>query len=39
MYARILAALDGSRSARLALDEAISLARTSGGLILSLIHI
>ncbi|VWB39629.1 universal stress protein [Burkholderia lata] len=35
MYARILAALDGSRSSRLALDEAISLARDSGGLIVA----
>lgn len=30
MYARIFAALDGSRSSRLALDEAIALARDSG---------
>ncbi|WP_175726124.1 universal stress protein [Burkholderia ambifaria] len=35
MYQRILAALDGSRSARLALDEAISLARHSGGLVIA----
>ncbi|RDS99310.1 universal stress protein, partial [Burkholderia contaminans] len=32
MYARIFAALDGSRSSRLALDEAIAPARDSGGL-------
>lgn len=35
MYHRIFAAIDGSRSARLALDEAISLARDSGGLIIA----
>lgn len=35
MYARIFAALDGSRGARLALDEAIALARHSGGLIVA----
>ncbi|KAG8152510.1 universal stress protein [Burkholderia catarinensis] len=35
MYARIFAALDGSRGARLALDEAILLARDSGGLIVA----
>ncbi|MGU7780951.1 universal stress protein [Burkholderia sp. PU8-34] len=35
MYERIFAALDGSRCARLALDEAIGLARTSGGLIVA----
>ncbi|EDT40097.1 universal stress protein [Burkholderia ambifaria] len=35
MYQRILAALDGSRGARLALDEAISLARHSGGLVIA----
>ncbi|EDT02812.1 universal stress protein [Burkholderia ambifaria] len=35
MYQRILAALDGSRSARLALAEAISLARHSGGLVIA----
>ncbi|RQR34183.1 MULTISPECIES: universal stress protein [unclassified Burkholderia] len=35
MYQRIFAALDGSRSARLALDEAISLARDSGSLIIA----
>ncbi|MFP3504855.1 universal stress protein [Burkholderia sp. SIMBA_062] len=35
MYQRIFAALDGSRSARLALDEAISLARHSGGLVIA----
>ncbi|MBU9618545.1 universal stress protein [Burkholderia multivorans] len=36
MYERIFAALDGSRSARLALDEAITLARDSGSLIIAL---
>ncbi|MCU9958441.1 MULTISPECIES: universal stress protein [Burkholderia] len=35
MYARIFAALDGSRGARLALDEAILLARDSGGLVVA----
>jgi nucleotide-binding universal stress UspA family protein len=30
MYTRILAALDGSRAARLALDEAVKLAKASG---------
>ncbi|KVW05431.1 universal stress protein A [Burkholderia cepacia] len=35
MYARIFAALDGSRASRLALDEAIALARDSGGLIVA----
>lgn len=35
MYERIFAALDDSRSARLALDEAIRLARMSGGLIVA----
>ncbi|MGK8206126.1 universal stress protein [Burkholderia cenocepacia] len=35
MYERILAALDGSRGARLALDEAIGLARASGGLVVA----
>ncbi|RAB38147.1 universal stress protein, partial [Burkholderia multivorans] len=36
MYERIFAALDGSRGARLALDEAITLARDSGSLIIAL---
>ncbi|WP_396333420.1 universal stress protein [Burkholderia anthina] len=36
MYQRIFAALDGSRSARLALDEAISLARDSGSLVIAM---
>ncbi|MCR4466811.1 universal stress protein [Burkholderia sp. SCN-KJ] len=36
MYQRIFAALDGSRGARLALDEAISLARESGGLVIAM---
>ena len=36
MYQRIFAALDGSRSARLALDEAISLARESGRLVIAM---
>ncbi|WP_175975826.1 universal stress protein [Burkholderia sp. BCC1047] len=35
MYARIFAALDGSRGSRLALDEAIALARESDGLIVA----
>ncbi|KVH80785.1 universal stress protein A [Burkholderia ubonensis] len=35
MYERIFAALDGSRGARLALDEAIRLARASGGLVVA----
>lgn len=35
MYQRIFVALDGSRAARLALDEAIRLARASGGLIIA----
>ena len=36
MYQRIFAALDASRGARLALDEAISLARESGGLVIAM---
>ncbi|WP_175949245.1 universal stress protein [Burkholderia vietnamiensis] len=36
MYRRIFAALDGSRGSRLALDEAISLARESGGLVIAM---
>ncbi|RQR46093.1 MULTISPECIES: universal stress protein [unclassified Burkholderia] len=36
MYQRIFAALDGSRGARLALDEAISLARESGSLVIAM---
>ncbi|RQS63275.1 universal stress protein [Burkholderia sp. Bp8984] len=36
MYQRIFAALDCSRGARLALDEAISLARESGGLVIAM---
>ncbi|MGN7980098.1 universal stress protein [Burkholderia sp. 22313] len=36
MYQRIFAALDDSRGARLALDEAISLARDSGSLIIAM---
>ncbi|KVD88026.1 universal stress protein A [Burkholderia ubonensis] len=36
MYERILAALDGSRCSWLVLDEAIRIARTSGGLIAAL---
>ncbi|CAM2175915.1 Universal stress protein [Burkholderia latens] len=36
MYERIFVALDGSRGARLALDEAISLACGSGGLVIAL---
>lgn len=36
MYQRIFAALDGSRSARLALDEAIALARDSGSLVIAM---
>ncbi|MBU9446041.1 universal stress protein, partial [Burkholderia multivorans] len=36
MYHKIFAALDGSRSARLALDEAIALARESGSLIIAM---
>ncbi|UEP37889.1 universal stress protein [Burkholderia ambifaria] len=35
MYQRILVALDGSHSARLALDEAILLARHSGGRVIA----
>ncbi|MEN8516317.1 universal stress protein [Burkholderia sp. RS02] len=35
MYERIFAALDDSRGARLALDEAITLARASGGLVVA----
>ncbi|KVM94108.1 universal stress protein [Burkholderia stagnalis] len=35
MYERIFAALDGSRGARLALDEAIRLACASGGLVVA----
>ncbi|ACB66744.1 UspA domain protein [Burkholderia ambifaria MC40-6] len=35
MYQRILVALDGSHGARLALDEAISLARHSGGRVIA----
>ncbi|KWK51277.1 universal stress protein A [Burkholderia stagnalis] len=35
MYERIFAALDGSRGARLALDEAIRLAHASGGLVVA----
>ncbi|PRE16980.1 universal stress protein [Burkholderia multivorans] len=35
MYERIFAALDDSRGARLALDEAISLARASGGTVIA----
>ena len=31
MYQRILAAVDGSRGARLALDEALKIAKASGG--------
>ncbi|AOI91894.1 universal stress protein [Burkholderia pseudomultivorans] len=36
MYHKIFAALDGSRSARLALDEAIALARESGSLVIAM---
>lgn len=32
MYKRIFVALDGSRNARLALDEAIRIAAASGGM-------
>lgn len=35
MYQRIFVALDGSRSARVALDEAMSLARDSGSLVMA----
>lgn len=35
MYTRILAAIDGSRASRLALDEAVKIARTSGASIVA----
>ncbi|VWC60510.1 universal stress protein [Burkholderia lata] len=35
MYERIFAALDDTRAARLALDEAIAIARASGGLVVA----
>lgn len=36
MYARILAAVDGSRGARLALDEVLKIAKASGAEIVAL---
>ena len=35
MYTRILAAIDGSRASRLALDEAVKIARVSGATIVA----